>query len=618
MDELAHIPAGYSYVKYFDYRLNPEHPPLVKALSALPLLFQKLNFPTDSPYWQKDINGQWAVGTQFLYEYGNDADKIINWARFAPMILTLILILFVYIWAKELLGKWWALVPTILTAFSPTILAHGHYVTTDIGATLGTFISIYYFVKYLLRQNAKNLIISGIALGIALLMKFSTVLLLPLFVFLALIYAILETRDYAYEKFAGKILWFFKDFLKYTGILIGIFAVAYILVYAVYLVFTINYPIEKQVADTKYTLASFGDGPDINFETCKITSSIPLSKRSRCLAEINIWMSGNKIFRPLGEYLLGVLMVIQRSAGGNTAYFLGEVSASGSWYYFPVVFLLKEPIPSLILIALAIFVVFIKFIKNFNKASLKERFFTYLDLNFAEFSMLSFVIFYWLYSIRSPLNIGVRHILPTVPFIYILITEAIKNWTRRKTIISDSFIKNFLKQIFRFLKTSSKAAFIFILIAWYLMETLVNAPYFLSYFNEFGGGTFDGYKYVTDSNYDWGQDLKRLKNFIDDKKINKIAVDYFGGGNPKYYLNDTSTSLNTSKVEYWQSSKGNPKYEGINWLAVSINTLQSAIEKLHLGQQRNPEDEYRWLIKIKDVYKPDYRAGTSIFIYKLN
>jgi len=51
MDELAHIPAGYGYVHNFDFRLNPEHPPLVKAFSALPLLFLNLNFPTQSSYW---------------------------------------------------------------------------------------------------------------------------------------------------------------------------------------------------------------------------------------------------------------------------------------------------------------------------------------------------------------------------------------------------------------------------------------------------------------------------------------------------------------------------------------------------------------------------------------
>ena len=138
-------------------------------------------------------------------------------------------------------------------------------------------------------------------------------------------------------------------------------------------------------------------------------------------------------------------------------------------------------------------------------------------------------------------------------------------------------------------------------------------PHFLSYFNQFAGGTNNGYRYAVDSNYDWGQDLKRLENFVKNppagEKVNKIAVDYFGGGNPKYYLKD--------KVEYWQSAKGSPKDYGINWLAISVYTLQNAFGKLHPGQSRNPEDEYQWLKEIKNPYQPDYKAGKSIFIYKL-
>src|SRR3990167_8417797 len=75
MDELAHIPSGYGYLKYFDYRLNPEHPPLVKMLAALPLAFMDLNFPTESISWQDDVNGQWITGTKFLYESGNNRSE---------------------------------------------------------------------------------------------------------------------------------------------------------------------------------------------------------------------------------------------------------------------------------------------------------------------------------------------------------------------------------------------------------------------------------------------------------------------------------------------------------------------------------------------------------------
>lgn len=576
MDELAHIPSGYGYVKKLDFRLNPEHPPLVKALAAFPLLFQKLNFPTDKSPWQTDINGQWATGAQFLYESGNNADKIIQWSRLGPMLLTLILIIFIYIWSKELIGRWWALLPTFLFSFSPTVLAHGHYVTTDIGAALGIFIATYYFVKFLFGQSRRHLIFAGLAFGIAQSMKFSAFLLIPFFIFLITVFLIWKiNHDWRQTAPLARLKRFSIRGLRYFKSISAIFIIGYILVYAIYFLFTINYPIEKQVADTKFILTSFAGAP----------------------AEINIWMAGNKILRPLGQYFLGVLMVLQRSSGGNTGYFLGEVSASGWWYYFPIVFILKEPIPSLIIIFIAIFLSVWGIVKKLKITNYKLQIFTdYLGNHFAEFSMLSFAIFYWLYSIKSPLNIGIRHLMPTMPFIYILAASALKKWINY----------NSIKAVF-------KSAVIAILIIWYLAETFLNAPYYLSYFNQIGGGVKNGYKYVTDSNYDWGQDLKRLKNFVENppagEKINKIAIDYFGGGNSKYYL--------TNQAESWQSSKGNPKDYGIEWLAISINNLQSALGELHPGQQRNPEDEYQWLKEIKNPYEPDYKAGTSIFIYKL-
>ncbi|NCA94387.1 MAG: hypothetical protein EOM84_04370, partial [Sphingobacteriia bacterium] len=53
-DEIAHIPAGYSYLTQNEMRLNPEHPPLIKNLSAFPLIFMNLNFDLTQPFWSGD------------------------------------------------------------------------------------------------------------------------------------------------------------------------------------------------------------------------------------------------------------------------------------------------------------------------------------------------------------------------------------------------------------------------------------------------------------------------------------------------------------------------------------------------------------------------------------
>jgi len=575
-DETAHIVSGYTYVRHLDYRFNPEHPPLVKMLAGLPLLFEHLNFSTDKGYWG-GLNEQWWAGNEFLYKSGNDADIIILLARIGPILLTLLTIIFIYIFAKGIIGRYWALLPTFLFALSPIVLAHGHYVTTDIGAALGTLLTTHYFLKFLSDQSRKNLILAGLAFGFLQAVKFSGVLLIPYLFILAIIFWFIKKDPPLYKYFWNTVL---------------VMAIGYIfVVYPLYLITTWNYPVGKQVADTEAVIGDF---------------------RIQALADLTIWMAGNKILRPFGEYLLGVLMVLQRSAGGNNAYFLGQLSSHGWWYYFPLVYFMKESLPALFIILLAGILGLFRLLAAFGHGPRKiwEKFKEYLSVQLAEFSMIIFIIFYWFSSITSPLNIGVRHILPTIPFIYILSAGALRKWfafqpTLISVTLSERF-KNLFHLIFNFW---IKAVILSALVIWLAAETTLAAPYFLSYFNNLFGWRENGFYYVTDSNFDWGQDLKRLQGWV---KLNlepgeKIAVDYFGGGDPAYYLGEQF-------VPWWSAKGFSPKDESIGWLAISVNTLQGALAVPIRDFQKNPADEYRWL---ENPYGFIERAGTSIFIYKL-
>lgn len=572
MDELAHIPSGFAYVAKGDFRLNPEHPPLVKILSAIPLAVHGFNFPTNIPAWTEYVNGQWDMGTAFIYQSGNDADRLIQLARIGPMALMLLLILMTYIWSKEIMGERWAILPATIVALSPNFLAHGHYVTTDIGAAFGVLAASYFFVRSLEKPTKKNIILAGVFFGIAQLLKFSLFLLVPFFMLLAAVYgtakAIRSGGDHKIKAFFGQVLLQIRNFAAIT-------VLGYLLIYPVYFATTINYPIERQVSDTKYILNSVAGGPDEN-ACAKLTA--------RCPEELTIKMAASPLLRPYAEYLLGFLMVTQRASGGNTGYFMGEVSAAGWTAYFPAVFALKEPLPALLLAALGlIFAIGRIFKKPLSTAG--KRLVDYLGTNFSEFSMVVFITVYAVVSIRSPLNIGMRHLMPILPLIYILSAASLKSFNPKYNRLIAAAV-----------------------IVWLGIETTIAAPNYISYFNEIGGGKWNGYRNVTDSNYDWGQDLKRLTKFVEDNNIEKIAVDYFGGGNPKYYMGE-------DRVEYWWSSKGNPKDQGIKWLALSVNSLQQAKGKTHEGFFRKPEDEYSWL---NDPYKPYAKAGTSIFIYKLD
>src|SRR3989338_8431516 len=194
MDELAHIPAGFGYVKELDYRLNPEHPPLVKVLSALSAnLAVRPYFPTDTKAWHDDINGQWDQGRIFLYESGNYADKILFWARLTVILLTLLLGWLFFSWVRSRFGPETALLALTLFSFSPTILAHSRYVTTDLGAAFGFFIGIAAFLAFLENPSWKNTVLAGIAFAAANLLKFSLVLLVPMYVIILIGWTVSRT-----------------------------------------------------------------------------------------------------------------------------------------------------------------------------------------------------------------------------------------------------------------------------------------------------------------------------------------------------------------------------------------------------------------------------------------
>jgi hypothetical protein len=164
-----------------------------------------------------------------------------------------------------------------------------------------------------------------------------------------------------------------------------------------------------------------------------------------------------------------------------------------------------------------------------------------------------------------------------------------------------------------------KAGLVALLLVCFVGETVAASPLFLSSFNEFGGGRTEGYRYTTDSNFDWGQDLLRLREFVDaHPEIDRIAVDYFGGGALE------SAFSRSIKAEPWSSARGNPSDAGIHWLAISASVLQSAVQPLTGDLARAPQDEYRWLTSMRardtgfgGAPHADYRAGTSIFIYHL-
>lgn len=568
MDEIAHLPAGYSYLTQKDMRLNPEHPPLLKDLAAFPLLFinsgalndtsrtpspqGNIKFPSEINAWKEDVNGQWDFGRYFLYQTGNPANEMVFWGRI-PMILLLILLgFYVFKWTKELFGNDAALLALFFFSFSPTFLAHGRLVTTDIGAAFGVTIATYYFLKTLLSPVPKNIILAGIAFGIAQLLKFSAIILIPFFGFLGLFWWLIKS----------------KKFWQTVKIGFLVFLIGFLLIWPVYQYHTWNYPPEKQLSDTNVYLKDTVD----------------------FIKKPIIWASDKPILRPYALYFTGLSLVFHRVAGGNTTYFLGEISNLGWRNYFPIVYLIKEPLAFHILTLIALLYAAwlighqIKF--NGRWKNTLERIKNWIKFHFSEFAMLIFIGLYWLTGIKGNLNVGIRHLLPVFPFTIILVGAGTINWMKRP-----------------YLKI--KCLILMILILWQSFSVLSIYPHFLAYFNELVGGANNGYKYVVDSNLDWGQDLKRLEKWVEANNIEKIYVDYFGGGSPEYYLK--------TKYAPWWGNRNPAELLNGSYLAVSATFLQGGKGEAIPGFNQ-PSGYYRWL----DNYMPVAKIGYSIFVYRID
>ncbi|KPJ71480.1 hypothetical protein AMJ50_02010 [Parcubacteria bacterium DG_74_3] len=548
MDEVAHLPAGYSYLTQKDMRLNPEHPPLIKDLAAFPLLFIKnINFPSEIRAWKEDINGQWTFGFDFLYRSGNPADKMIFWGRI-PMILVLILIgFYVFYWAKELFGNKAALLALFLFSFSPTFLAHGRLITTDVGAAAGSFIATYYFLKALkFPNNKRNVLLAGLTFGLAQLCKFSVILLVPFFAILALTFWLVQLGNW-------------KNVLK---IFIVVMVIGFLLIGPFYQYHVLNYPSERQARDTEFLL-----------------SSHPIRFLGPLLAKI----ARIPILRSYGQYLLGLSLVFQRGIGGHTTYFLGEISAAGWKNYFPVVYSIKVPLAFHLLTIISLLYAAFLVKKPFWKNTF-QRTKDWMRLHFPEFAMIIFILIYWAFSLVANLNIGVRHLLPAFPFTILLVSGTIVDILEK-----ESFLK-------------LKYLLLMVLLLWQALSVLSIYPHFLAYFNELAGGPDKGFIFTVDSNLDWGQDLKRLEKWVIEQKIDKIYVDYFGGGDAQYYLKERFVS--------WEGGRPKEEFPRGNYLAVSSTFLQGGRGSPVIGFDQ-PHGYYRWLDNNALITK----IGYSIFIY---
>jgi tetratricopeptide (TPR) repeat protein len=192
------------------------------------------------------------------------------------------------------------------------------------------------------------------------------------------------------------------------------------------------------------------------------------------------------------EAIKGKLFHVER---GHFAYLLGNYSTEGWWYYFPVAIVLKTPLPTLLLLSAALY----------KRPSRKTAVY-----------LLVPIVLLLAVAMRGRINIGLRHILTIYPFIFILAAHSLtKQWGR-------AFGKIIL----------------IVLVGWYLAQALLITPHHLSFFNVAARGAKNGHRYLIDSNFDWGQNDKYLRRYVESAgKDYQINPDPFKPANGHILVN---------------------------------------------------------------------------------
>jgi len=476
IDEPHHLLHGYAAWRLHDYRIDPEHPPLVWMWAALPLLsMPDVQLDTSSVSWR--IGDRWGVGHEFLYKT-NDADRVLYRGRFMIALLGVLLGILVFCWARELFGFWPAIMVLGLFATEPNLVAHSGLVTNDVGVSCFIFGAVYCAWRLARQFSVGNLTGMSVFFGLALVSKYSAALLVPILLVLLLRRAV-DGRPWPWTIGRPRPLVALKPKMLAVACALGaVLIAAYVMVWAVY--------------GFRYVPTPPGGGI---FVMEQKANQWPV------LAQITRWVDEHQLIPNASAQ--GFALAIAR-VSGRQSYFCGQTSTTGWWYYFPIAILIKTPL-ALLVLAVAGLALCVRRWKTLGHDALFVLLPPALVLGTA---------------MTNPLNIGLRHILAVYPFLILSTGWAVAAlWSENGPASRRCWRRGLL------------AAVCF----GQLVEFALVYPYCLAFFNASVGGARRGAAYLVDSNLDWGQGLKLLGRWMREHRVDHVNLSYFGDAEPAYY-----------------------------------------------------------------------------------
>ncbi len=452
-DEGDHLFAGYMSLHTGEFGLNPEHPPLAKMVAALPLLPLHLHVPQLRGRYFKDE--AYLDGRDMLFGNGPrfSGAQLIFRARCAMLLFPLSLALLIFFAGRELFGRVTALLALGLVAFEPNLLAHGPMVATDTAISAMFVALVWTGYRYVKRPTYGRLLLAGFVAGLGLAAKHSGLVLLAALVPLFAGEYLLRAIEQRNERGSLPEGWGRRQAATLAGAVLAIIAVAVLVLWAFY---GFRYRARPEGLALSPDLAHYV-GPLRPIEG----HGILLLARLHALPES--WLYG--------------LADVRRVANDMPTYLFGEVYAHGLWSYFPAVILIKLTLGSLALLALAAFATCRRWLSG-----AREIWF-----------VLSPALFYFVIASGSGLNIGVRHVLPCIPLLLLFAAAGAVALAQRGRGWAVAVAVAVLAHA-----ASSARAF----------------PLYIPYANEAWGGSANTWRYLSDSNVDWGQQLIQVEDWV--------------------------------------------------------------------------------------------------------
>lgn len=534
-DEQGYITRGLGYLRGENRHMRIGHPLGLNALNALFLVGdESVKLPTGDPSWQGTSFHR--PSELFLWEIGNDVAHIMFLARLPTVFLGLLLAAVAGRWAWEISGKRPAvgLLALLLLALDPNILAHTRLTTTDLGLAAAALLAGYLLWRYFQKPSWPRAILAGIGFGLLQNTKFTAGLFVPLF---ALIIA------------AGFLLYLRSQTNRYPLI-------------------TNHYPLLAR----RVVLPLVAAFPLAAFLTLWAAYGFQIGTLPESLPTLS-QLGGLTL--PLAHHLEQLLDIGGRLQVSTPAFLLGRYSDTGWWYYFPVTFLVKTPLPLLILLVGAVIV-------TIRRLAGKRGEGPHL-LNLA--ALLIPPVGYFAIALTTEINLGYRHLLPVLPFLAVFVAAVLVPTVEKIKVGRYGLV---------------------LLSVWLLAASLWIAPNFLAFFNILAGGPDNGWRMLVDSNLDWGQDLQNLKRWMDENEVDEVWLSYFGEARPDYY-NITYRGLDSfpPRLMNPQARPLFPENPAPGVYAISATTLQ--------GVHFNNHDLFDWF----RTREPVDKIGYSIFLYEV-